>query len=298
MDSMRHRSKLDEVLRNPTLHPKALSDRERSEGFKWHDHAHSPRSSQIFCISAFGTLRCLGACDRVLEKLFAHAFPSFPSRPRARRWKIEPEFEEATLLGETGVRQPTSVDAFCESSGEVFCIESKFITDAAAGFGGCSQFKDHGCAGFYGGGSDLRTLTAAWCRLENWEGERAPRLYWTLGKRFFNAQIFERQNSDQACPLRGPNYQLMRNFLFAATYAERHRKDFFGLLAIAPRDQSDRLRGEFAEFRDKILLPEHRDRITFVEYEHYIELLAVYGGDDGKDLASFLAARIKSIESR
>ena len=35
-----------------------------TETLKWHDHAHSPRSSQIFCISAFGTLRCLGVRDR------------------------------------------------------------------------------------------------------------------------------------------------------------------------------------------------------------------------------------------
>jgi hypothetical protein len=60
---MRHRSKLRDVLSNPTLHPKALSDRERSDGFKWHDHVYSPRSSQIFCISALGTLRCLGTRD-------------------------------------------------------------------------------------------------------------------------------------------------------------------------------------------------------------------------------------------
>jgi hypothetical protein len=240
---MRHRSKLDEVLSNPALHPKTLTDRERSDGFKWHDHAESHRSSQIFCLSAFGTLRCLTACDRVLEKLFSHAFTGLPSRPRPRHWEIIPEFEEPTLLGETGGRQP----AFCVSSREVICVESKYIVDARDGFGGCSQFSKGACAGFYGSGSDLQSRTAAWCRLENWEGDRAPRLYWALGKRFFNESVFQRQHSDAACPLRGSSYQLMRNFLFAATYAERHRKDFFGLLAIA-LDLSDRLSSELAEF--------------------------------------------------
>jgi hypothetical protein len=186
------------------------------------------------------------------------------------------------------------VDAFCVSSKEVVCIESKFVTDARNGFSGCSQFKDHACAGFYGPRSDQQTRTAAWCRLENWEGERAPRVYWTLGKRFFKASVFQKQKSGQSCPLRGPNYQLMRNFLFAAAYAERHDKDFFGLIAIAPKNLSDRLSSELAHFREVMLLPEHRERVAFVEYERYVELLAAHGGTEGKDLASFLQERLQS----
>jgi hypothetical protein len=174
---MKQRSKLADALANRALHHNALSDRERSKAFKWHDHAGSERSSQVFCISAFGTLRSLSARDRVLEKLFSDAFPLFPSRRRVRHWELTPEFEQPTLLGEVGARQPTSVDVFCESSEEVVCIESKFVTDAGRGFSGCSQFKDQACAGFFGPGSDLLTNTFAWCRLENWEGERAPRLY-------------------------------------------------------------------------------------------------------------------------
>ena len=170
------RRKLIEVLANPSLHPNALSDRERSEAFKWHDYANSERSSQVFCISAFGALRSLRARDRLLDRLFSAAFSSSPPMSRARRWEITPEFEEPTLLGETGGRQPTSVDVFCELSKEVVCIESKFFTDAKHGFSGCSKFRVNACAGFYGPASDLKTNTLAWCRLENWEGERAPRL--------------------------------------------------------------------------------------------------------------------------
>ncbi len=213
------RDKPRDVLNNPTLHPRALTDRERSNAFKWHGHAHSERSSQVFCISAFGTLRCFAARDRVLDELFSYAFSEFAFRRKVRRWEIIPEFEEPAMLGETGRGQPTSVDALCVSSNDVICIESKFVADAREGFGSCGQFTKGACGGFYGPGSDLRTRTAAWCRLESWEGERAPRLYWTLGRRFFAPSVFQRQRSHEFCPLRGPNYQLMRNFLFAVSYA-------------------------------------------------------------------------------
>jgi hypothetical protein len=168
-------------LSNPTLHPRALTETERAPGFKWHSHASSPRSSQVFCLSAFGTLRSIEAKDRILESLFRKALPGFPSRPRARRWTIRPEAESPELLSEFGVKQPTSNDALCVSSDEVICIESKFATDAEHGFGGCSQFPK-ACAGFRGIGSDIAKRTGAWCRLENWEGARSPRSYWSLGK--------------------------------------------------------------------------------------------------------------------
>ena len=86
----------------------------------------------------------------------------------------------------------------------------------------------------------------------------------------------------------------MRNFLFAASYAERHRKDFFGLLAIAPRGFSGRLRLQFEEFRYGLLLPQHRQKVALVEYEHYFELLAAHGHQEGKELANFLEERLTS----
>lgn len=159
------------------LHPRALSDRERDPAFKWHSHCGSERSSQVFCLSAFGTLRSLVTRDRVLEDVFRRALPVFPARPRARHWEIVPEAERPELLIEHGTNQPTSIDALCFSSQEVFCIEAKFATDAEHGFSGCRQVNSNkrrasACAGHRGPGSDLATKTAAWCRLESWEGER------------------------------------------------------------------------------------------------------------------------------
>jgi hypothetical protein len=159
------------------------------------------------------------------------------------------------LLNEHGTRQPTSIDALCISSQEVICIESKFATDAEHGFGGCSQFSRGACKGFRGPGSDNATQTAAWCRLESWDGSRTPRTYWSIGKRYFQPSAFREQGSGDICPLRGPNYQLMRNFLFAASLAEVEQKSYWGVLTIAPRKFAPKLVDQVNGFRDGVLLP-------------------------------------------
>jgi len=147
---------LEKAMRNPTLYPGALTERERDASFKWHDHCGSPRSSQAFCLSAFGTLQSHRARDRVLECLFRSGLPGFPNRSRPRRWEINPEAEMPVLLGEFGSSQAISIDALCESSQEVVCIESKFATDAEHGFGGCSQFSGKQCEGYHGPGFGTR----------------------------------------------------------------------------------------------------------------------------------------------
>jgi len=283
-----------EPVDSPTLHPRALTERERAPDFKWHTHAHSPRSSQAFCLSAFGTLRSIGARDGILEQLFRHALPTFPSRSRPRRWSIIPEAENPELMSEHGNMQATSIDALCLSSDEVVCIESKFATDAAHGFGGCSQFPKK-CAGFRGPGSDIAKRTGAWCRLESWENERSPRAYWNLGKSWFRPEIFREQTIDSACALRGSHYQLMRNFLFAAATAERDKKSHFFVLTIGPRRFAAKLVEQVQAFRSEILLPEFHKQIAFVEYEDYVQILGRGDNADAKELAEFLRGRIQNV---
>ena len=70
------------ILNNPTLYPNALTSAERDPSFKWHGHADSPRSSQVFCISAFGTLRNLAAGNQVLDNLLCEAFPNLATKDR------------------------------------------------------------------------------------------------------------------------------------------------------------------------------------------------------------------------
>jgi len=147
---------------------------------------------------------------------------------RSRRWSIELEVENPSLLNETGKGQPTSIDVVLKTSKQILTIESKFDRDASEGFGPCGQAnseKSAKCAGFYGPGSDLKRKTNAWCRLEGWDKGRSPRLYWSLGKAYFKPEIFNLQKRGEWCPFAGSNYQLMRNFLFAATLAQRERKD-------------------------------------------------------------------------
>ncbi len=286
---------MEKIIRNPTLYAKALTSAERDPSFKWHGYAHSPRSSQVFCISAFGTLRNLAVGNQVLASLLYEAFPEIATKGRPRKWTMSPESECADLLNEKGTQQPTSVDALCISSQEVICIESKFVTDAADGFGRCSQATRGDCAGYHGPGSDKKTGTNAWCRLEGWEGRRSPRLYWSLGKSYFRSKIFEPQSDGQACPFSGASYQLMRNFLFAAAMAERDRKKFFGVLAICPEPSSGALASQVEEFRANILLPEFRDRVKFLAYENLIGHLKKVADAEANALANFLEERIDKI---
>ena len=241
---------IQRILRNPTLHPNALTESERGQhGFKWHRYASSPRSSQTLCISAFGTLRSLKVRDKVVDKFLSETFPDYRADRRTPRWNMYLEYERPEILNETGHGQPTSVDVLLVSSKAVFAVVAKFVSDAKKGFGGCSQFNPLKCAGFYGPGSDRKTRSQAWCRLETWDGNRSTRAYWTLGKEYFRPEVFRMQDIEDACPMRSSNFQLMRNFLFAAAYARKNKISLHGVITIAPAATSTLLKDQVAEFR-------------------------------------------------
>lgn len=279
---------------NPTLHPDALLDDEKKTGFPWHVYADSERSSQVFCLSAFGTLRGLDAKDPVMDALFARAFPGTALATGQRNWRLQPEASDSDLLSEAGA-QPTSIDMLCTAEDAVVAIESKFASDAAEGFGRCSQAGKRACAGFRGPGSDLRTGTSHWCRLEVAEGDRSARAYWTLGRRWFRPEIFARQANGEVCAMSGPNYQLMRNFLFAVTMAERDGKGSFAVLTIGPQRFQDVLSRQVDAFRRDVLQPAYADRIAFVDYETYAYLLEFSGDNTARDLAEFLRERMDHV---
>lgn len=104
--------RLDRILVNPTLHPNALAEAERLGEFKWYKHASSPRSSQVLCVSAFGTLRHLKVRDKIIDNFVSATIPAYRCGRRAPRWRIGLECEEPELLNECGGRrkQPTSID--------------------------------------------------------------------------------------------------------------------------------------------------------------------------------------------
>lgn len=247
----------EQVQQNTTLYPKALLAGEGAS-LRWHKDAHRPQSSQVFCVSAFGTLRHLPVRDGVIRQLLGLPDGATTSDPT---WSIELEKVQADLLSEYGRVKASSVDALLLNRQAVFCVESKFSTDAKYGFRGCSQpEKDKNgvinCAGYYGPGSDLKTNTNAWCRLEIWDGDRSPRTYWTLGRAFFRESIFAKQADHEKCPFNGPFYQLMRNFLFAAALAQQKKLLPFGVVAIAPARRSAKLEQQLKSFRETVLQPQ------------------------------------------
>lgn len=280
----------DLVRQNPTLYPQALLPNE-GEQLHWHADANQPHSSQVFCVSAFGTLRHLPSKDQVVQRLLGLPEPQPAGTPA---WSIELEAERPDLLTEHGTVQASSVDALLKSKAGIFCLESKFLVDAMAGFGGCSQPKDK-CAGFYGPGSDLKTKTKAWCRLEVWDGDRSPRSYWSLGKAYFRESVYAKQSSGEKCPFDGPNYQLMRNFLFAAAMAQREKLPSFGAVAIAPAKKSGKVEKQVESFRTTILQPEFGSCVRLVTYERLIEFLRDTGEVGAVTLASFLEGRIAAL---
>ena len=279
---------------NPTLYDLALTDREHNPSFNWHSDAYSERSSQVFCLSALGSLRNLAVGNKVLTNLLVEAFPKIPA-PDPKEWEILTEYEDKGILNEKGHGQPTSVDFFCRLSRVIICFESKFVNDAKEGFGSCSQVRRKNCAGYYGPESDLKTKTNAWCRLKEWDSRRTPRHYWCLGRSYFRQEIFSEQSYGDTCPFAGSSYQLMRNFLFAAEAARRSRKAFFGVLAICPERTAAKVKKQTQNFRDEVLLPEFKDQMQFLPYERLIHHLRVTCDEDALKLADFLEERINTI---
>jgi len=175
----------EQVQNNPTLFDGAMQPGEGNT-FRWHDEADAHHSSQVFCVSAFGTLRNLAVRDSIASRFLLGEQEAAGND----QWGITLEATDRSLLGESGHGEPTNVDALFQCDSKVICVEAKFLTDARAGFGSCSQPGAGKCAGFYGPGSDKAQSTKAWCRLENWDGRRSPRLYWTLGRAFFLPDVF------------------------------------------------------------------------------------------------------------
>src|SRR5882672_4764574 len=104
------------VAANKTLYAQALKPEERSDNFPWHSGAHEEHSSQIFCVSALGTLRHLRRRNEIIARFLTPLFPAVATAARPRDWCIEIEKECPKLLGEMGARQPTSIDALLTSS--------------------------------------------------------------------------------------------------------------------------------------------------------------------------------------
>jgi len=270
----------------PNLFPGAITPKV-GHRIPWHKYASSPRSSQTFCISAFGSLIDCEKNAEVLDRFLAQHFPTWESTDT--RWKVHLEYADRSLLNEVG-GTPTQVDTLLEDSSSVVTIESKFVADAKEGLGSCSKFPKE-CKGHYGPGSDVAN-SSCWCLLERWNGRRTPRLYWTLGRSYFRDTIFAQQQVGDACPFRGPHFQLMRNFLLASAFAMRHRKSQFGTVVICPKSCRAPLEPQVESFKKKVLRPEFENLVHMAFYDDYIEALREVGDERLVRLAEFLRQRM------
>jgi len=245
----------------------------------------------VFCISAFGRLRSLPDGVQVLNQLFARILPNVPP---ATEWNLNFEYVDRDVLGETGQGTATNIDVYCVSRQAVVCIESKFLYDANEGFGGCGQFIVGDCAGFHGHGSDRKTLVVpSVCRLEAQDGKRDPRKYWQLGRAYFQDEVFRTQRAGEICPLAMSNYQLMRNFLFAATKVGKAQE--FGVVAMVPEKTGSKVKAQVAAFRADVLREAYRAHINVGTYDELAALLSHFPHQASVAHGEFLRERMTTL---
>lgn len=261
---------------------------------KWHRFADRPNSSQALCVSTFGSLAQRSDSATLCKAILDEA--NLVLRPLGAP-SIECEHtSSADVLNEFGKQTtPTSVDALITWSNAALAIESKFTE---AGFGSCSQpggtarVRSPQCTGAFERGSDLKTKTTAPCRLTIWDGDRSPRLYWTIGATLFRPEVLT--PPQRPCPFSGEHYQLMRNLCFATAYAQKHRLKSFGFLVmyVGASPYATHLEVQVRQFKD-LLLPEVRDAVGTLTYERLSELIIRDGGY--LDLAQAIQLRIASV---
>jgi hypothetical protein len=268
------------------MHPRALAlAQARFPRLKWHLFADSPRSSQALALSAFLPVLEFPDRDVILEEFVTRSLPVIA--PRARRsWEVIPEYERPELLGETGGGEPTRVDILLVAPDAVVCVEAKYRADAQQGWGGCVQ-PPRLCEGYHGPGSDRKGSRAS-CRLEFPDGHRGSRLYWHVARDRFREQVFAPQTAGHICPyLR--DYQLVRNYLFAAEFARWEGKSEHGVIGLAPSERLDRLAAGVERFTRDVLQPALVGRVAVASLEGYAAILAASSGQ-AQDLARFLGS--------
>ncbi len=275
----------------PNLAPQSLPE-QVGKRIPWHSDAASPRSSQTFCVSAFGCLIGNPNCDVICQRLGALVPLCGPTTDT--KWEVHLEYTDRSLLNEF-VGTATQIDVLLAGRNCAITIESKLVSDADAGLGTCSKYKNGDCKGYYGPGSDKKS-PATWCVLERWDGKRTPRLYWTLGRSYFRPEVFRVQGPDvgDVCPLRGSHYQLMRNFLSAAAFAGRKKLRDFGTLVICPKAKSGTLASQVKAFKENILLPQFAEKVRLVFYDDYLAMLRESDDHHLKRTADFLHVRMNT----
>lgn len=178
--------------------------------FSWHQHAGSPRSSQILAIDVFGTIKTSPCQDAILSALARDIGVS-----DVGPWQIHFEWQdtENTLAELT----PTQIDVALIGAQAILLIECKF-TEVG---GGCSQIKrdKHGviaCDGSFREQTNPQNGAKARCALTG-KGIK----YWDYIPAIYGVD----PATDQLpCRFASDAYQWMRNSVLTHTLSVRTGK--------------------------------------------------------------------------
>lgn len=244
-----------------------------------------PHSSQAFCMSVWGSLA--GHAQAIgLGALRASADLGAEWEFLDGDHDLEFEFEDRSLLNEFGSPKATNVDVLLTFDGYVVAVESK-LTEA---FGGCGQVAKRKCSGDYQPGSDLKTGSDAPCRLQIQEGRRTPRKYWDVMSVLGESGAFPHETP---CPFAGGSYQVIRNIAVAYELGLREGKDWRVIFAFPASSRHDSV-GYVHRVVDR-LRPEHRQRISIVDYDMVGSVFAASGDSDTSRLGSYMLDRLPLV---
>jgi hypothetical protein len=198
----------------------------------WHTGIRSRRSSQGLCVSVWGTLANDRRRTKILDAIFGLAGVRLAkvSAPRITGEAVPTAALPRYSMREEGTPR-RHVSTLSSSGREVSSVSransrSQRSANAAKLRRGLTTLPVHRSkksrcpqhvTAAMARGSDRKTLSNAPCRLQVWDGDRAPRLYWQIGWDIFRPEVL--RPDGRPCPFAGPSFQLMRNLALACAAA-------------------------------------------------------------------------------
>jgi hypothetical protein len=266
----------------------------------------APYSSQVLCISLFGTLasRAPRQRDLILRAITdASGIVDAPFDGTGATIECE-ERSHYAILGEVGGGTPTALDVHITWPTGVLAVESKFCEPE---FGPCYQPRATSkgnpidadgnplanCSGAYAEGSDRKATTAPLrvpCRLTVPDRGRRRRRYWDVAPALFDARCLT--VPQDPCPFRDDTYQLMRNLAFVFAWAaDAGEPRWYGFLVVHVRQSPhfETLKSHYEAFA-KMLRTDVTSRIGRTTYEDVADILDLHGETQ---LAGWIRKRIK-----
>jgi hypothetical protein len=110
-------------------------------------------------------------------------------------------------------------------------------------------------------GQTKKTTLAAW-KLKMGHGELAFIGSW--GEPILSMKSLDNRKKGEHCPFGQGHFQLMRNFIFAATAAGNARR--FAVMIIVPSKTAAKVKEQVNRFRGEVLKEEYRDRVSLDSY--------------------------------